>query len=81
MDIVLIEDFRNNFIGKKCIDWRKTMRFDLKFWVYIVILMNSMTSILIGIKFRQNYDIIVGIILFITYLFLLKKWSKDHDLY
>ena len=56
------------------------MRFDLDFWLYIVILINSMTSILIGIKFRQNYNIIVGIILFIIYLFLLKKWYKDHDL-
>jgi len=56
------------------------MKFDLDFWLYIVILISSVTSILIGIKFRHNYDIIVGIILFIIYLFLLKKWYKDHGL-
>lgn len=56
------------------------MKFDLDFWLYIVILINSVTSILIGVKFRQNYNIIVGIILFIIYLFLLEKWYKDHDL-
>lgn len=56
------------------------MKFDLDFWLYIVILINSMTSILIGVKFGQNYNIIVGIILFIIYLFLLKEWYKDHDL-
>lgn len=56
------------------------MKFDLDFWLYIVILINSVTSILIGVKFRQNYNIIVGIILFIIYLFLLIKWYKDHDL-
>ena len=56
------------------------MRFDLDFWLYIVILINSVTSILIGVKFRNNYNIFVGIILFIICLFLLTQWYKDHDL-
>lgn len=56
------------------------MKFDLNFWLYIVILINSLTSIFIGIKLKHNYNIIVGIMLFIIYLFLLMRWYKDHDL-
>lgn len=56
------------------------MKSDLNFWLYVVILINSVTSILIGVKFGHNYDVIVGIILFIIYLFLLMRWYKDHDL-
>lgn len=56
------------------------MKFDSDFWLHIVILIDSLISIFIGIKFKNNYNIFAGIMLFIVYLLLLMRWYEDHDL-
>lgn len=46
------------------------------FWFYIVMIVNGIMSIIMGIKLSHPFDIVLGMILAITYLFLLCDYKR-----